>query len=77
MSTYKRKNECFRCTSRRCYNRIVTSDGPVFDEIACVSHSNELCLYSDKILGNPGYLRTHITNTGGVRRGEEMRPFSA
>lgn len=61
MSTYKRKNECYKCTSRRCYTRIVSLDGPKFDEVACVLHSSELCVYSDKVLGNPGFLRSHIT----------------
>ncbi len=65
----KRKDECYKCSSRSCYNRIVNE---TFDELACSNHINDLEKYSDEVLGkNNGVYRTNISSTGKLKRGEK------
>jgi len=66
-----RKDQCLFCRSRSCYSRIVRKEEPNYDEIACDKHISDLEKHSDEILGkNNGIIRTHITSTGKLRRGE-------
>lgn len=64
MST-NRRDQCWApgCTSRSCYFRISTpilAAGPVFDEIACQRHVDDLCAHADETLS--GALRNHLTS---------------
>ena len=62
----KRKNECLFCTSRSCYERVVSGD-KTYDEIACPTHLKDLYKHSD--LKAPGVLKNFISSTGKLRRG--------
>lgn len=65
----KRKNECLFCTSRNCYDRVVSIDnGKTYDEIACRRHVLELDKHSD--VKAPGIIKHFIESTGRQRRGE-------
>ena len=65
----KRKNECLFCTSRKCYDRIVTKGG-TYDEVACRKHSNGL--YDHAGLTAPGVLKRFISSTGPLSRGDDQ-----
>ena len=69
----KRADECFKCTSRRCFTRIKTPydswgmpGGVVFDEIACRKHVDDLEKHADEVLGDAW--RHHLTSGDLVRR---------
>ena len=63
-------SKCKFCKSVRCHYRIVSVDG-AYDEVACNRHIRILEDDADRVLGiNNGRLRTHITSTGLVNRGE-------
>jgi hypothetical protein len=67
----KRKDECLFCTSRNCYTRIYRREVPIYDELACRRHVEELQKHSDEVLGtNNGIYRNHISGTGTFKRGE-------
>ena len=74
MEQIKRKDECFKCSKRKCRTRIVTSNYS-FNEIACDSHIRDLELYADKKLGNPGKLRNHISSTAQVARDQLIQSY--
>lgn len=61
----KRKDECFMCSSRRCYFRVTCFDHG-FDEVACRKHRDDLYKHSDVAL--PGIVKTFTTSTGLLRR---------
>ena len=65
----KRKDECLFCTSRKCYERVVTSNdnGKLYDEIACREHVKELHKNSDKVID---VIKIFASSTGSVRRGD-------
>ena len=74
----KRKDECFTCTSRACYTRVVRENDPKYDEVACRKHIKELEHHADEMLGSGnGIIRSHISSTGYQKRGvaltQEMR----
>ena len=62
-------NECQFCKSRFCYHRIVRQENPKYDEVYCNKHIREAEDEADKVLGNPGYMRTHISSTAIQKRG--------
>mgnify|MGYP007100129073 CR=1 FL=1 len=62
-----RKEQCKFCTSRRCYERIVTPDMS-FDEVACRRHTHDLALHANKVLN--GAIRWNISSTGTMKRSE-------
>lgn len=67
----KRKDECLFCTSRNCHTRIYRRDVPIYDEIACSKHVNDLEKHSDEMLGiNNGIMRAYASGTGTYKRGE-------
>ncbi len=66
-----RKDQCKFCESRSCYTRIVRTEEPVYDEVACGKHITNLEKHSDFVLGtNNGIIRTHISSFGKQKRGE-------
>lgn len=67
-----RKDQCFYCTSRRCYTRIVSSEdnGATYDEVACSRHSDALHTHSD--ITAPGVMKLFISGTGREKRGVEI-----
>jgi ribosomal protein S18 len=69
---HKRKDECLFCTSRSCYERVVSSEdgGQIYDEIACPRHQNELYKHSDEKA--PKIMKHFISSTGKLRRGEPV-----
>ena len=67
----KRKDECLFCKSRKCSVRIVRTEKPFYDEIACDKHASEMEKHADKELGiNNGIMRWHISSSGILKRGE-------
>lgn len=62
----KRKDECFKCTSRKCHFRIVTPDLK-FDEISCPTHNRDLEIHADQTLN--GDIRMHHSSSGYITRG--------
>ncbi len=60
-------NQCYFCRSTLCFTRIYAFD-LTFDEIACRDCQKELALYADKMLGNPGKMRNHISSSSKVKR---------
>jgi hypothetical protein len=64
-----RKDQCKFCTSRKCYERIVTPDMS-FDEVACRRHSKDLAYHANVVL--KGASRWNISSTGTMRRGERF-----
>ena len=66
----KRKDECLFCTSRSCYERVVSAedDGKIYDEIACIKHVKGLHKHSDEKA--PGVKKNFISCTGRLKRGE-------
>lgn len=66
----KRKDECLFCTSRSCFDRVVSSedDGNAYDEIACMDHIQDLYKHSDKTV--PGVMKIFASSTGQVKRGD-------
>ena len=63
----KRKDECFKCTSRSCYTKIIAY---CYEEIACNKHLRDLEKESDLILGKGnGVQRIHQSSTGKMARG--------
>ena len=72
MTTKTRPGECKFCTSRKCSTRIATPNMS-FDEVACGRHIKDLYSLSDDMLGkNNGVMRTHISSTGSLKRGEPL-----
>ena len=65
-------NECQFCKNRFCYHRIVREQEPKYDEVYCNKHINEAEEEADKVLGNPGHMRTHISGTGIQKRGVKI-----
>ena len=64
----KRKDECLFCTSRSCYERVVSSDnGQTYDEISCQDHIKDLHKHSDDAA--PGVMKHFISSTGRMQRG--------
>jgi len=74
--TKKRPNECKFCTSRRCYDRIVTTlDPTIYDEIACGRHQDDLVDDARKHIPE-GMKRSFISSSGDLRRGDPVpRPW--
>lgn len=67
-------SKCKFCNSTNCKTRIVCADGQFYDEVACDKHIRALETDADTILGsNNGIMRTHITSSQPVKRGE---PFT-
>jgi len=67
----KRKDECFCCSSRSCYTRIYRREVPIFDELACYKHVEDLQEHADKVLGyKTGVMRNNISGTRKYMRGE-------
>ena len=68
----KRKDECFKCSSKKCYTRIVTKDKS-FDEVACGNHISDLEKHADDIFGkNNGVMRTHISSSAKLSRERDI-----
>lgn len=61
--------KCKFCNSTKCKVRIVSKD-KTYDEVACDHHIHDLERDADKILGNR--IRTHITSSLQVKRGEKI-----
>jgi hypothetical protein len=67
----KRKDECLFCSSRNCHTRIYRREVPIYDELACGKHIEELQNHADKVLGRRnGVYRNHVSGTGNYKRGE-------
>lgn len=68
----KRKDECLFCTSRSCFERVVSSgdNGQLYDEIACTRHVSELHRHSDKKA--PGVKKNFISSIGRQKRGDPV-----
>lgn len=64
----KSARRCAFCTSRSCYERVVTED-MLFDEIACRRHVKALHRLSDNL--QPDVPKMFITSTGYLERGED------
>ena len=64
----KRKDECLFCTSRKCSERVVSSDdkGTTYDEIACSKHSS--AMYKDSDEKAPKVMKIFISSTGRLFR---------
>ena len=72
LATYKptkSKRRCAFCTSRSCYDRVVTKD-MIFDEIACQRHQPALYRLSDIHL--PGVEKMFISSSGYMERGKPV-----
>lgn len=55
-------NKCLFCKSRKCSTRIVRTEAPRYDEVACSKHINDLEKHADYTLGvNNGIMRWHIS----------------
>ena len=67
----KRRDECFKCSRRKCCSRIYTAIGD-FDEVACLYHTRELEKYADETLAE-GRMRRHISSTGRLSRERKTR----
>lgn len=67
-----RKDQCYFCTSRKCYSRIVSvnDDGKTYDEVACPRHVHDLEMHSDN--NAPGVMKYFISSTGCLKRGEKI-----
>lgn len=65
----KSKRRCAFCTSRACYERVVTKD-MIFDEVACQRHQPALYRLSDIHL--PGVGKMFISSTGYMERGKSV-----
>lgn len=65
----KSKRRCAFCTSRACYERVVTRD-MIFDEVACQRHQPVLYRLSDIHL--PGVGKMFISSTGYMERGKPV-----
>ncbi len=68
----KRKDECQFCTSRTCNHRIVREEEPKYDEVYCCNHSDEAESEADRVLGNPGHMRSHLSGNSKYKRGEPL-----
>lgn len=67
----KRKDECQFCSRRKCYNRILRTEEPKYDEVYCYEHAKEAHKACNEYLGvGNGVMRSYINNTGGCRRGD-------
>lgn len=65
----KRKDECLFCSKRKCYERVVSSDGgKTYDEISCPDHLKDLHRHSD--LQAPGVMKHFISSTAPHKRGD-------
>ena len=63
-----RADQCRFCSSRRCYNRLVSIDRRhPWDELACRNHVRDLELLADK--ENPKAVRIATQSTGRLSRG--------
>ena len=62
-----RSNQCYFCRSTNCFTRIYTVD-LTFDEIACHDCKDKLVLHADRVLGNPGKMRHHLSSLANVKR---------
>lgn len=70
----KRKDQCQFCTSRRCHNRILRTEPPVWDEVACNKHLDDAFEAVDLALGvGTGITRSYISSTGFLKRGENKQ----
>lgn len=67
-----RKDKCLFCTSRRCYERVVSinDNGKIYDEIACRNHFNELHEHSDEKA--PGVMKLFQNSTDLLKRGQDI-----
>ena len=67
----KRKDECLFCTSRRCYERVASSEdkGKTYDEIACIKHIENL--YDDSDEKAPGIMKIFQSSTARQKRGDK------
>jgi len=65
----KRKDECLFCTSRSCFERVVSSgdNGQLYDEIACPEHVKDMYKHSDRKA--PKVMKHFISSTGRQKRG--------
>lgn len=71
MAKQKRKDECLFCSSRRCYERVVSTDGGwTYDEIACSAHVKEVHHHSDDTA--PAVMKHFISSTGKQKRGDKV-----
>jgi len=66
----KRKDECLFCTSRSCYERVVSSQdkAQLYDEVACNKHIKDLHKHSDEIA--PKIIKYFNSSTGKQKRGD-------
>ena len=71
----KRKDECLFCSSRSCYERVVSSydNGKTYDEIACRNHVKELYKHSDEVA--PKVMKYFITSTSRLKRREVFKGY--
>ncbi|WP_312093408.1 hypothetical protein [Aminipila sp.] len=70
-----RKDQCFFCHSRACYDRIVSSvdNGKTYDEVACRRHITDLEKHSDEKA--PKVMKLFVSSTGKQKRGEDLKPM--
>lgn len=66
----KSKRRCAFCTSRSCYERVVSEDMS-FDELACRRHKNQVYKLSDIL--QPGVPKRFISSTGYLERGNQFK----
>ena len=65
----KRKDECLFCTSRNCFERVVSTDnGNTYDEISCIKHTKDL--YKDADSKSTKIMKNVISSTGRQKRGQ-------
>lgn len=70
-----RKDQCLFCYSRKCSNRIVSTEdnGKTYDEVACRKHFIDLEKDSDEKA--PKVMKLHISSTANLKRGENITPM--
>lgn len=71
----KRRDECLCCSSRTCYERVVSTDVMIdtclpYDEVACRLHIKDLHRDSDEKA--PRIMKQFISSTGRQKRGEPL-----
>ncbi len=73
MQKVKRSDTCLFCNRRRCYLRIVRTEAPKYDEIACPLHVLDLEKHSNEVLGvRNGVFRHHISGNLSMCRGDKI-----
>lgn len=66
----KRKDECLCCSKRACYERVVSVDGKIYDEVSCLDHVKDLHKHSDA--SAKGIEKNFISSTGRQKRGVQF-----